>query len=285
MAGPGNTPKNHHFVPQLLQRQWADENGQVQAWKWQNGCIVPFRTTPQNIMSETHLYRAEHIDQPGLYEAAFSGLESAAAAVLAKFRDPAKLTLTQDNYEVWASFLLAQRVRVPAMVASAKQKVIARFTSIFDEHDPDFELFKREDRFSTPLRYIEEYHPNVLANFHLDTLLKMAADPKHVQKVCRMKWFVGRGYSRKIILGDDPIMLDGDLRGDACLIGLPISPTEIFFAASNDALRERIARGSTDDIAVRMNEVQARQAQRFVIGDVMPRFLERRLRKPPSGAT
>lgn len=77
-------------------------------------------------------------------------------------------------------------------------------------------------------------------------------------------------------------MLIGDLHGDECLIGSPISPSDIFFAASNHQIRERIARPARKDIAQWANEMQAVQARSFVIGNVMPRFLERRLAKPPA---
>jgi len=116
-------------------------------------------------MSETHLYRAEHIDSPGIYEDAFSRLEAAAAPVLAKFRDPDRPKLTPEDFEAWATFVLAQRSRVPARIAWAKEQAIAAFTATFTDNDPDFELFRREEWFSTPLKYIQDYHPNVLANF------------------------------------------------------------------------------------------------------------------------
>lgn len=282
MKTPVPYAKNHHYVPQFLLRQWADKEDKVTCWKWDGDKIAAFRPTTKSIMSEMHLYKARHVETPGIYEQTFSQLEGHAAAAIAKLRDRSRPKLEQIDYEAWACFVLAQRIRVPNKVAWAEKHARDGFISVFEEHDPAFDRLNLDERFKTPADYMEEYHPNVLANFHLHTIMQVINDPKNVNALLNMKWFVRRGHERPILLGDDPLVLVGDLHSDTCIIALPISGDEVFFAVSNEELKKKIVAEDHKSAASRINEDQSAQAQRFVVGQVAPRFLEKRLRKTPA---
>ena len=170
---PPPDAKNHHYVPKLLLRQWADAEDRVTCWKWEGGRIASFRPSIRNIMSEMHLYKAQHIEAPGIYEQTFSRLETHAATALAKMRDPSRPTLNQIDYEAWACFLLAQRIRVATKVAWAKEHARDDFVSVFNQHDPEFSRLNVDIRFSTMGEYMTEYHPNFLANLHLHTMINL----------------------------------------------------------------------------------------------------------------
>lgn len=282
MNKPAPYAKNHHFVPQLLLRQWADSDDKVTCWKWDGDKIAAFRPTTKNVMSEMHLYKARHIEAAGIYEQTFSRLEGYAAVALAKLRDRSRPKLEQIDYEAWACFVLAQRIRVPNKIAWAEQHARQGFMAVFDQFDPEFDRLNADTRFNTPADYMSEYHPNVLANFHLHTIMEIIHNPKNVNSLLKMKWFIRRGYARPILLADDPLVLAGELHSDTCIIALPISGGEVFFAVSNDELKKRIVAEGHKSAAFRINEDQSAQAQRFVVGQVEPRFLEKRLRKTPA---
>ena len=277
-----SSPKNHHFVPRLLQRQWASESEQVKCWKWQNEKLITFNSNIKNIMSETRLYTAEYIDNANLYESQFSEIEAGAARALLKFRDKKGAVLDPKDFEAWACFVLAQRIRLPGKIEWAKHHSFNGFSEIFEKFDPDFDRLNPEPRFSTPAQYMSEYHPNVLANFALHTIVEIIRDPKNVSALLKMKWFVRRSYPHQIILGDDPVIFVGDLHSDKCLIALPISPDEVFFAASNEKIKQQIIATPSKIIGQSINNDQATQAQRLVIGNIEPAFLKKRLRKEPS---
>jgi hypothetical protein len=97
----------------------------------------------------------------------------------------------------------------------------------------------------------------------------------------RLKWFVRDKFARPLIISDDPVTFKGRLHEKDCLIALPISPYQVFFAVSDDGIRDRILSEGDKSAATRINHDQALQAQRLVVGDVEPCFLEKRLRKQP----
>jgi hypothetical protein len=273
--------KNHHFVPRLLLRQWANDKDQVQCWHWKDAKIESFSPATENIMAETRLYKAQHIDNPSIYEDTFNRIETNAARVLEKLCNPKGPHLVTEDFHAWSLFILAQRARTPAKIAWAKQQAYDMFINEFEKPDLEFNRLNVDERFSTPAHYMNEHHPNVLANFHFHTTMKIIFDEKNVNAMGRLKWFVRDKYARPLIISDDPVTFKGRLREEDCLIALPISPYQVFFAVSDDRIRDRILSEGDKSAAARVNHDQALQAQRFVVGDVEPCFLEKRLRKQP----
>ena len=273
--------KNQHFVPRLLLRQWADSDDQVRCWRWKDKKIEAFSPTTKSIMAETRLYRAQHIDNPSIYEDTLNRIETNAARVLEKLRNPQRPRLVTEDLHAWSLFILAQRARTPAKIAWARHKARDIFIDEFEKPDPEFDRLNAGERFSSLSHYINEHHPNVLANCHLDTTMQIISDEKHVSAMCRLKWFVRQKFARPLVISDDPVTLVGGLHEKNCRIALPISPNEVFFAVSDERIRDRILAEDDKSAAARINHDQAVQAQRFVVGDVEPRFLEKRLRKKP----
>jgi len=273
--------KNHHFVPRLLLRQWANDKDQVRCWHWKDEKIGSISPTTENIMAESRLYKAQHIDNPSIYEDTFTGIETNAARVLEKLCNPKGPHLAAEDFHAWSLFILAQRARTPAKIAWAKKHVRDGFIDVFEKYDPEFDRLNVDERFSTPAHYMNEHHPNVFANFPFHTIMKIIFDEKNVNAMAHLKWFVRDKFARPLILSDDPVTFEGRLHEKDCLIALPISPYQVFFAVSDERIRDRILSEDDKSAAARINHDQARQAQRFVVGDVEPRFLEKRLRKEP----
>ena len=277
--------KNHHFVPRLLLRQWANDKDQVQCWHWKDEKIGSFSPATENIMAETRLYKAQHIDNPSIYEDTFNRIETNAARVLKKLCSPQRPRLVTEDFHAWSLFILAQRARTPAKIAWVKQQARNVFIDELEKPDPEFDRLNADERFSSPAHYINEHHPNVLANFHLHTTMQIILDNKHVSAMRQLKWFVRNTGQRPLIISDDPVTLVGGLHEKNCLIALPISPYDVFFAVSDDRIKEDILSEEAESVAAGINEFQALQAQRFVVGHVEPCFLEKRLRKEPQPFT
>jgi hypothetical protein len=232
-------------------------------------------------MAETGLYKAQHIDNPSLYEVTFAQIEADASRVLEKLRDPQRPRLVTEDFHAWSLFILAQRARTPAKIAWVKQEARDVFIDELERPDPEFDCLNVDQRFSSLAHYMNEHRPDVLANFHLDTTMKIILDNEHVSAMRQLKWFVRNTGRRPLIISDDPVTLVGGLHEKDCLIALPISPSKVFFAVSDERIRDHILSEDDKSAAARINDFQARQAQRFVIGNVGPRFLEKRLRQEP----
>jgi hypothetical protein len=272
-----NNPKNHHFVPQFLLRNWIDNNGNLRCWQRRGGLVESFLSTPKKVMRVNHLYKAKNVRDGAKYEKVFSAIEAAASRALSKMLAPGKIYLDDDEMRAWAIFLLAQRARTPDKISWAKQKAREVFNDILGKQDPEFDLVKSDHKFKTMLDYITEHHPDITDNFHLDATIKIIHRKENLQKLSKMKWFVRKSYGRPIILSDNPLMLTGSLHQGECVIALPISPSAVFFATTNTELKKLIEVEDENSAASRINHAQAVQSHRLVIGEIEPRFLQKRM--------
>jgi hypothetical protein len=273
-----NSPKNHHFVPQFLLRYWSDKNGNLRCWRRRGGVVESFSSTPRKVMRENHLYSARHVRDRAKYEKAFSAIEAAAAKSLSKMLAPGRLFLDENEVHAWAIFLLAQRARTPDKISWAEQQTRKLFKDILGRPDPEFSAVKPDQKFETLLDYMNENRRDIAENFHLDATMKIIHKKENLQPLVRMNWFVRRSYGKPIILSDNPLVLIGSLHHGECVMVLPISPSVVFFATTNSELKSKIEFEDGRSAATRINDAQAVQAQRLVIGDIEPRFLQKRMR-------
>jgi len=229
-------------------------------------------------MRENHLYSARHVRDRAKYEKAFSAIEAAAAKSLSKMLAPGRLFLDENEVRAWAIFLLAQRARTPDKISWAEQQTRKLFKDILGKPDPEFEAVKPDQKFDTLLDYMNENRRDIADNFHLDATMKIIHKKENLQPLLRMNWFVRRSYGKPIILSDNPLVLIGSLYHGECVMALPISPSVVFFATTNIELKSKIEFEDGRSAATRINDAQAIQAERVVIGDIEPRFLQKRMR-------
>ena len=118
---PGRPParKRHHFVPEMLQKRFVDEDGWLYAFSRKRPDGAVYRSRPANLFLEGHLYTFETHDgsKVSTTEDDLGRLEDAADRVISRIVDAgrrnAKPELTHDERITWAAFLAIQWRRVP----------------------------------------------------------------------------------------------------------------------------------------------------------------------------
>jgi hypothetical protein len=271
-------PKKHHYVPQFLLRQWADASGKLKCWSWRDNEITFSLLSPREALFSNHLYRASDIEDQGVFEKALSNLESRAASVLKKLCDSSSPDLEVEDFSVWASFLLSQRSRIPHRLDWLKQKTQEAITDELSKPNPEFEKLNKDGRFQNLEDFAREYAPDTISNAHLREMIRSSANPKFVSAILRMKWFVRHRCDYPILIGDDPVIVQGTFGTDEYVMALPLSPNHVFFATSTSSQGRTILRTKSKLFSSRVNEEQLKRATRCVIGDASSRFLENRLR-------
>jgi hypothetical protein len=152
-----NTPKKHHFVPQMLLRRFCDRDGKL--WYFtkrapKDGILYG---SPQSLFYETHLYTVRETDggKDSSLELYFSQLEGAANSVIDKVcaaarggRNPG---LTRDEKRIWDLFLYFQWKRTPDAISAAMS-------------DDEFRVMLSESvtRFETTFRSLNDKEKKLL---------------------------------------------------------------------------------------------------------------------------
>lgn len=269
-----NYPKRHHYVPQFLIRNWANSDGRVRRWMRIKDHLTSALILPKECMLEKHLYRAQHTQNPGIYEKTFSNLDSDAARVSNKLIDQVSHRLTPPEMETWAAFLLSLRGRIPTTQKFFRQSAHQAF-DVDLQAPSDVTENSIERRLRASL--MGGAHPEVRANLHLHIFLQMLGEERYLRPLLNHRWCVIRNLPIPLLLGDDPIIMGGDLLRPNSYIGLPLGPSTVFFAVYGDKFYKALKHMDRKTLARKLNDITARQAKLLVVGDGNYRFLEKRL--------
>lgn len=118
-VGEMNKPKRHHYVPSMLSRRFANQDGRLYFFDKR----IPDRgvqlSTPRNLFVKSHLYTYMHKNgtkDVGV-ETSLSNLEGQANSIINKIVDAARErktpNLTQAEKKTWSKYSYIQWNRVP----------------------------------------------------------------------------------------------------------------------------------------------------------------------------
>lgn len=228
-------------------------------------------------MFEPLLYRAEHVANPDEFEDVFQKLETMAGLALGKFLDPVAGDLTREEYHAWAAFLLSLSMRSPDAVAYLRQLAQATFEREFAQPDGEFTAANVNPEYRTPADFMAARAPAFLANLHMRTIIRAMLDPAAMNEIGALRWSVRRNIKVPLLLGDRPLISGGAREPARRFIALPLSPSVLFTATSSLVFESRVRSISDRALAGLVNEAQAKQAQKNIVGNVPRNFLEKRL--------
>lgn len=134
-------PKRHHFVPEMLQKRFVDEDGWLYAYsrKRADGCVYPVR--PEKLFVEKHLYsevKADGSREPEM-ERTLNKLETLADPVIEHIVQAARRgevpRLSNEQLDIWCYFFAIQWRRVPDLhlTVTPDHEVSASFDKLIAE--------------------------------------------------------------------------------------------------------------------------------------------------------
>ena len=120
-----NTPKRHHYVPQMLLRRFTDENGRLFVFDKRNSARIVLRSTLRRAFFENDLYtryrNGENKDRS--VELALAAIEGQANGLIEKIVSAARAgqrpNLTTEEKSRWDWFFCCQWRRVPDVMRAS----------------------------------------------------------------------------------------------------------------------------------------------------------------------
>ncbi|MCY3626694.1 MAG: DUF4238 domain-containing protein [Gammaproteobacteria bacterium] len=114
-----NRSKRHHYIPQFLIKNWANDTGKVWSYNKRTDCIFP--SSPKNLFLENGLYTLMHglnLEKSDEIEKLFAGQEERVAKIVDKIlknvRNGITPTLNELEFLELQTFMLAITRRTPA---------------------------------------------------------------------------------------------------------------------------------------------------------------------------
>lgn len=278
---------NHHFVPAFLLREWeAGEDKKLTSFRWSRGAVVDSRFKAKSVAKQRHLYSTTTDEgrPDNKLERDFMGpvVDEPAAIAHRVMLTHGIDALTEAQWRDWARFLVCQMMRVPKMVAHVRlrgREILMRG----DEPVAADALQPGEPQVSLA-NWLLEHKPTLFDDLGIDTL------PYIVQSKLLNGVFLGATWTirqlkwakHNYVISDTPLVYEGQMNSDF-LFALPLAPTVLFAAYSNEAVTGKNLDGASHNkLVVTMNRTQANQADTFIFAtDSKQRALVTRyLRKP-----
>ena len=152
MSKSENRPKRHHHVPQLLLREFTNNDNKLHfcILGSSEGAVIKPRervvksATPKNLFLQKELYtqHGDHEEKDVSVEKSLGELETKAAPVIKKIINSARANklpeLTPDEKNIWDVFFLIQSLRTPDVIDPIVNKYPDWIQEIIDEYEKEY---------------------------------------------------------------------------------------------------------------------------------------------------
>lgn len=264
-------PKNHHYLPVFYLSRWCGKDGKITRYYRPFDKVVASPITPDNTGYEPFLYSFEGVtaERRQMLETEFftPHVDTPASKALAILLDrtPESPTTRID----WTRFLMAMRLRNPKALEEVHELSASAIRSqMSDPADKEYLAVKETGDPDTLLEWVEINLPNVLSNAGKIFLPDMIDHEEVGGHIVRMKWrainFSAAG--RTLLVGDRPFIATHGLSEPACVLALPLSPTQLFVATNEERQIDRLLQNGLRYLADAVNDQMVRQATQHVYG-------------------
>lgn len=196
-------PKRHHFVPEMLIRNFAADNGLVAYFDKTKPKLGVVLRNPRKILFEHHLYtRTVNGQRDVAQEEAYGTLENEAKPILTAIIDAARTeqtpNLTPEQRQIWDIFLYEQMRRVPDFHRTLFSETY--FDEVLEESLTEFEAKFRPPTAAENLRLADPLvRQEIMKNALVDTLARPSS--------MVLEALAGRGLAVLIVHGSAELVL------------------------------------------------------------------------------
>lgn len=275
---------DHHYVPQFHLRMWQGLDGKINQWGRIpfNNKLVCKPVTSAATAYLPGLYSLEHVNETEAQQIErdiFGKIESEAKPVLAKLIDRSPNALSVRERYWWTVYLNSSLLRVPHVVENVKAGAKELVEKELSQDLPEYNAAKGDAPEATLFEWAANHAPARLANSGLNVLVSLLSSEKIIDRIIHLHWLV-RDVSearRRLLLGDNPCEIIGDLYKPRTLISIPLSPTHVFFGTDAPDIVEHLGKVPAREIVKASNVSTLTTAKRFVYGDADRDFVDQHL--------
>lgn len=205
-----NTPKKHHFVPQMLLRRFCDDSGKLWHYNKKAPHIGITSSTPKKLFYEKHLYT---LNEDGIrdtsLESYFSKIEGQTNTIIEKICAAARAKslpdLTVQEKKVWDLSLYFQWKRTPDFISSRTscadfEESLAEAVAEFEQHIRPLTNKERERTLS------EVGKERLRKNVHVKVIGDPGAEVQTVLNNMGIGVAVIRKINKSFVIGSRPVV-------------------------------------------------------------------------------
>jgi hypothetical protein len=270
IVATANQPKDHHYIPQFLLREWADASGFLFRYTQPApGKIDPKKKPTKAAGFVPNLYSivGNHPDKAQLVETLFMSPldnEAAQAHKLILAGDWEALDIKLKS--AWTTFLMSLMLRTPEALAAYKEGYKALWKTSTPEIQAKYEAMKEPGDPATYEEYALEEDPLIAEKLAMTELGKIIVNEPLGTHINNMIWGTLAVKVGSFLISDEPIIMSNGIgieKPDAHL-AIPISPSKLFVAVNTQQTFDWIASKPSKDLVRETNTLVVERARSFV---------------------
>lgn len=258
--------KTHHYIPVFHLKQWCNPGTGTLIRHQRYGAETDIRSCyPSEVGFETHLNTLKpnqinrHIDNPAIIEDQLAHkVDDPSARVLIKMLKEGIDTLSLEEKEIWADYVLSLLERHPRRLAESEALHTETMEEILDDAEqkcPNMSKTEMEHFFSG----------SYCKNESRINLLKWIDDSDWKAKLAAWTWQIlhlESSCSIKFILTDQPVVKAKQEIDEITFLALALSPVDLWIAHRNS---EELDADAIKHILCSYNLKQCTDKPRFII--------------------
>jgi hypothetical protein len=256
---PQNPSRRHHFIPQFLLREWADNEGNLLCyWPRGDGKVRSKPLSPKSVAFEDWLYETtglppEHAQQ--MEDVYFKLIDDRASNAHRLLVEGRAGEMSHEMQCDWARFIMSIWFRTPGDVKGLKTVINALSDPVISDA-------------AIGLTVPEDFPDAALNQLQMEAIRRAIDDPERGEALLSMEWAtITSSGTRSFLISDWPLDTAKDLPflgHPKSYISIPISPRQLFIAAPSKAFLIAIGDLSEGELEHRQNYATVAQARSFV---------------------
>jgi len=280
-----NAPRDHHFMPVFLLKQWTGPEGKLIEFTIKSGKLIAKPVGPRSTGFEVDLYAFDELppDVRQFVEEEFFNYADNIAAIaherlLAHDLDDWSAELKSG----WSRFVIGVHLRHPDAMPELRAGALSVWKASGKDAQLAYEAVRKPEHPATFDEYCEKNDPLVGVKVRANMVIKSFDNETLGKRINGMRWAVidVSASPIRLLLSDRPVQIS-NLKEPSGIVSMPISPIKLFVAANNPAAFDNLGHVKPRELVQNINLFVAGRARRFVWAqdEAQSRFIRRNMSK------
>jgi hypothetical protein len=280
-----STPRDHHFIPAFLLKQWDRQNGKLVEYTIKHGKLIAKPVGPHSTGYEFDLYAFNELTpdvRQYIEQQFFNYADNIASIALERHLAGSREPWSAELLSAWSRFLIGIHLRHPDAVPELRAAAQSIWEGSGEASQCAYEATRKPEDPATFDEYLEARDPLIAAKMRMNMVIKSFDNDILGKHINGMMWGVVDVSASpiRLLLSDRPVEIS-NLKEPRGFVSMPISPTKLFVAANRPASLENLRRVKPREIVQHVNLFIVSRARRFVWAqdETQRRFIDNHMSK------
>jgi hypothetical protein len=263
-----STPRDHHFIPAFLLKQWAGQNGKLIEYAIKHGKLIAKPVGPHSTGYELDLYAFNELApdvRQYIEQHFFNYADNIASIALERHLAGSREPWSAELLSAWSRFLIGIHLRHPDAVPELRAAAQSIWEGSGGASQRAYDAIRKPEDPATFDEYLEARDPLIAAKMRINMVIKSFDNDILGKHINGMKWAVVDVSASpiRLLLSDRPVEIS-NLKEPRGFVSMPIGPTRLFVAANSPASLDNLRRVKPSEMVRHVNLFIVGRARRFV---------------------